>query len=127
MRRLLFLFVFVIALPLQAQQDRVVLDTPVLAQQGVTTFRLWALSLRRASTDAPHFTRDARIEATLRTVDANGAFTQFEKRLMCTYEGAEAEALIIALNRADLSTASLERRVIQRCMSDGKLGTGTFR
>jgi hypothetical protein len=42
------------------------------------------------------------------------------------YEGDEAKQLMTALNKANLSTKSLHRRVIERLIADGKLvGTPT--
>lgn len=42
-----------------------------------------------------------------------------------SYEGTEAEALMIGLNKADLSTNSLHRRILQRLMTDGKIENGS--
>jgi hypothetical protein len=38
-----------------------------------------------------------------------------------TYEGATARALILALNTVNLSVKSLQRRVLERLIADGKL------
>ena len=37
------------------------------------------------------------------------------------YEGTEATTLMRALNRANLSTKSLHRRIMEKAVSDGKL------
>lgn len=41
-----------------------------------------------------------------------------------TYEGSTAVTLILALNKANLSITSLQRRILERLVADGKL-TGT--
>ncbi len=42
------------------------------------------------------------------------------------YRGAEATALMIALNKANLSTKSLHRRVLEQLATDGVFGAGTI-
>jgi hypothetical protein len=42
-----------------------------------------------------------------------------------TWEGATATTLMIALNKANLSVTSLQKRVLQQAVSDGKLPAGT--
>jgi hypothetical protein len=49
--------------------------------------------------------------------------TQGDK-LKKSYSGAEAEALIIALNKANLSTLSLQKRILQRLVTDGLMADG---
>ena len=41
------------------------------------------------------------------------------------YEGTDATTLMVALNKADLSVKSLQRRIMERAVSDGKL-SGTI-
>ncbi len=41
------------------------------------------------------------------------------------YEGAAATTLMISLNKADLSVKSLQRRVMEKAVADGKL-SGTI-
>ncbi len=41
------------------------------------------------------------------------------------YLGSEAVALMTVLNTANLSTASLHKRVLQKLVTDGKLPAGT--
>lgn len=38
-----------------------------------------------------------------------------------TYEGATATSLMVSLNKANLSTKSLQKRVLEQLVSDGKL------
>lgn len=37
------------------------------------------------------------------------------------YEGAEATQLLVALNKANLSIKSLQRRILEKLIADGKL------
>lgn len=46
-------------------------------------------------------------------------------RLLCVYDGAVAIALMIQLNKINLSTISLQRRILERLVIDGKLPSGT--
>jgi len=101
-------------------QEKITLSTPVYQQAGVSEFRVEGLYLKRAHPDAP-----AEIRAILREVSGT-AFVEHGRVLVCRYDGAEADALIVALNKANLSTTSLEKRVLQRCQADGKLGAGTI-
>ena len=39
----------------------------------------------------------------------------------CSYNGPAASALIVSLNKANLSVTSLERRVLDRLIADGEL------
>lgn len=42
------------------------------------------------------------------------------------YDGAEATALMVALNKANLSTKSLQRRILEKAVADSKIvGTVT--
>lgn len=101
--------------------EQLTLTTPVFTSAGATRFRVWQLDLRRAHPDRP-----AGILAIFREVDGAGAFISGGRSIECAYEGADAEPLIIALNKANLSTISLERRVTERCQADGKLGAGSI-
>lgn len=40
------------------------------------------------------------------------------------YTGAQAGTLMVALNKADLSAISLQRRILQQLVKDGKLPAG---
>lgn len=103
-----------------AAQERIVLNAPVFTQLGVTEFRVEGLYLKRSHPDAA-----AEIRAVFREV-SGGAFVPQGKSLICRYDDADAEALIIGLNKANLSTNSLERRILAKCQQDGKLGAGTI-
>lgn len=39
----------------------------------------------------------------------------------CSYQGVTATNLIVALNKVDLSTTSLQKRVLQRLIADGEI------
>lgn len=41
------------------------------------------------------------------------------------YTGAEATSLMIALNKANLTTNSLQKRTLERLVTDGKIPIGT--
>jgi hypothetical protein len=45
--------------------------------------------------------------------------------VLAEWTGAAAVALMTALNTANLSTSSLHKRVLQKCVTDGKLPSGT--
>lgn len=50
--------------------------------------------------------------------------TQGDK-FKCTYTGQAATDLMIALNKANLSTNSLQKRILNQLVTDGKLPPGT--
>ncbi len=101
-------------------QEKLTLTTPVYQDVGAAEFRPWTLYLKRAAADG-----GAEIVSVLREVNSGTAtFKPSGKTVTCHYAGADAEALIVALNKADLRTNTLERRVITRCQQDGKLGAG---
>ena len=87
---------------------------------GASDFRVWDLYVRRTHPD-----RDAEVRATFREVNGSG-FVPSGRSLECRYEGDVAETLVIGLNKANMSTKSLERRVTERCQVDKKLGAGTI-
>lgn len=119
MKRLLPILLVLLALPVIAQ-EKIVLNVPVYVSPGATEFRVADLYLRRA-----HPERQAEIVAIYREVTGND-FVLGGKTLQCQYNGPDAEVLLIALNKANLSTISLEKRILQRCQADGKLGAGTI-
>lgn len=46
------------------------------------------------------------------------------KLVQCTYTGATATSLMVALNKANLSVQSLHRRIISQLVTDGQLPGG---
>lgn len=94
--------------------ETVTLAVPVQTDPGATSFRVVILLLDFAG---------AIVQVTLRdwTGAAFGGHT-----LVVTYTGAEATALMTALNTANLSTKSLHKRVIEKLQADGKLGAGAI-
>ena len=44
--------------------------------------------------------------------------------IRASYGGSQAMALIVALNKANLSTSSLEKRILLQLVTDGYLPTG---
>ncbi len=101
--------------------ETLTLSAPVQVSAGASAFRLWSLVLQRAHPD-----RSAVIVAVFREVDGAGIFMPLGRTVDCRYEGDAAEAALIALNKANLSTLSLEKRVTQKCQTDGKLGAGNI-
>ena len=101
--------------------EMLTLAAPVQVSAGVSSFRVWDLKLRRTHPDRP-----AGILAVFREVDGSGNFISGGRSVECRYEGAVAETLIIALNKANLSTTSLEKRVTAQCQADGLLGAGVI-
>jgi hypothetical protein len=48
-----------------------------------------------------------------------------QRELSANYTGETATNLMIALNKANLTTTSLQKRVIQQLVTDGKLPAGS--
>lgn len=103
--------------------ETLTLSSPVGAQVGATEFRVWSLYLKRDG--GSEFDR-AEIRAIFKEVDASGVFVPNGRTITCRYDDTEAETLLVALNKANLSTKSLERRVTERCQADKKLGAGSI-
>lgn len=104
-------------------QERLVLTTPILSQSGVTELRVESLYLKRHIPDGGTAT-NAVVRAIFRET-ANGVFVPDGRQVVCAYDGDTAATLVAQLNTLNLSTTSLEKRVTQRCQTDGKLGAGT--
>lgn len=101
-------------------QEKVTLGTPVYQSAGAADFRVESLYLKRGHPDSP-----AEIRARLREVSGS-TFVENGRDLICRYDGAVAETLLVQLNKANLSTTSLERRVVARCQQDGKIPAGSI-
>lgn len=61
---------------------------------------------------------DARIEIVV--LASNG------DKLAFVYSGSQATTLMIALNKANLTTTSLQARILNQLVNDGKLTAGTI-
>jgi hypothetical protein len=61
--------------------------------------------------------QNARINVFL--VDQTGIHSNYQ------YDGAPATALMVSLNKANLTISSLQKRVLQQLVTDGKLSAGT--
>lgn len=83
-------------------------ELTLTAPQTVATYRVDRLNL-----DWP----GARIKVVV--TEPNG------KKLYLSYEGSIATTLMTQLNKANLSTQSLQSRILQRLAADGKLPSGT--
>lgn len=93
----------------------VTLNAPVLSDPGATTFRIALIVLDW---------QGAALKIHLREW-ANGAFVPGGKLIPIGYEGPTATSLMVALNKANLTTQSLHQRVMARLLADGKLPAGT--
>jgi len=80
------------------------LASPEKSAPGTVTWKPFLLHLNNEA---------ATIKAAFR--GDNGEYTSIE------YEGSMATTLMKALNKADLSVKSLQRRIMERAVSDGKL------
>ncbi len=88
--------------------EQINLASPARAAPGTTTWRPVLLHLNwEKATIKVGFRGD------------NGEYTSIG------YDGAQATALMTALNKANLTTESLHRRLMERAIMDGKL-TGTI-
>lgn len=93
-----------------AAQERLNLSTPIPAPPAITGYTISRLLLTWEPT--------AQIVVTLRATDG----TLSDQ----VYEGATATAILVALNKANLSTRSLNQRIFDRLIADGKIaGTVT--
>ena len=97
-------------------QERVIFQSPAKADEGAVEFRVSELVLNiEAST------------VTVRLAEASdGSFVPGGRQIVASYAGAEATTLMRALNTADLSTRSLQRRVVEKLTSDKKIPSGVI-
>ena len=113
-RILLLALCLYLTLPLAAQESWV-LSTPVTPSgPTVTDYRVWSLYLGRG-------------EGVIRIVVEDNNFQRTTHVYADDPETGSmiATNLMIALNKADLSVKSLQRRIIERLVADGKLPVGT--
>ncbi len=118
MRRCLVLVVLLAALSLSGgAQEKLTLTTPAFSSAGASEFKLAILELNR---------RSSVINAVFAEVTpGTSIFIPDGRQLSCGYQGATADAMLILLNKANLSANSLEKRVTTTCQGDGKLPPGT--
>lgn len=115
MRRLA-LFVLVCGLSGTVRgQERVTLTLPTLVDAGVSTLRVesvvfnWRYALIR-----------------VRLTEWNAVTSQWGTHSVdVTYAEADATALMLALNKANLTTRSLHQRILDKLIADGKIQPGT--
>lgn len=102
--------------------EKIVLTVAINADVGSTEFVVWMFSMRRKHPDSP-----AEIRIIFREV-VNGTFLLNGRYLTCLYSDTDTttttDDLIKQLNKVNLSAKSLERRLLERCQLDGKLGAG---
>ena len=101
-------------------QEKITLTTPAFVTATGVDFRLSSLHLQRTHPDRP-----ANVLAIYSEVDGT-AFLALGRTIGCRYDGAEADALIVLLNKANLSTISLEKRLMTKCKDDTKIPAGTI-
>lgn len=56
---------------------------------------------------------------------AGGAWVPNGREIIATWTGAPADSLMLALNKANLTTTSLAQRIFTQATTDGKLPPGT--
>lgn len=123
MKRLILAVILCASAAIYAQ-EKIILSSPVFVSQGATDFRVWQLVLKRADADDP-VNNDASIRATFREVSGT-TFIANGHTLTCSYSGQAAENKIVALDKMNFSTTTLEHVIIAQCQSDGQLGAGTI-
>lgn len=120
MRIVIVIVVVLAAVSLGAGQERLTLTVPHVVAPPAAEFRVWSLELQRS-----HPRSLARIRAVFRETNNAGAFLpDSNTELICEYGGDEAETLLRALNKANLTSNTLEKRVIERCVTDKKIAGG---
>jgi hypothetical protein len=105
-------------------QERLTLATPV-TRPTVTEYRVRALTLYLGEGVT---TADDRIDIDLDSTTNTGTVDENTQTRRESYGGATANGLIIALNKANLSTRSLQQRIFDRLIADGRIAgtvTGT--
>jgi hypothetical protein len=101
-----------------AAQEKVTFTSAVYVDPGAAEFRVSSLYLNVSGSE---------IRAVLTEVNAGTTtFKDGGKVLLCTYGGAAADSLLVTLNKMNFSTTSLQKRIMQQCQTDGKLGAGTI-
>jgi hypothetical protein len=88
--------------------------TPAISITGYKVRRI-ELDLEQAAT-VPLSSEPGLVSITLK--DNNGVYTNY------TYTGATAVTMIKTLNTANLTTKSLQKRILEQLEKDGKIGTG---
>ena len=97
----------VLSLALGYAAEQLDLTTPITGQ-SITNYRVIGFHWNKPTGDI-----SATVVDNLNTVSA------------CAYTGAEGVGLIGILNTANGSVKSLEKRILEKCSADGKLGAGT--
>jgi hypothetical protein len=96
--------------------EDVTLDSAVQTDAGATNFRVTLLHLDWEA---------AQIIIRLREV-SGGSIVTDGKIVSHTYTGDTATTLMRQLNKVDLSSNSLHKRIMSRLQTDGVLGSGTI-
>lgn len=106
-------------------RETIVLDNPIDVNPGARQFRFFSLIFQRGLAPQGDFGgSQAEIRATFAEVNLAGEFIAGGRRITCGFQGSAADLLLNALNQANLTTLSLERRLMARCQQTGQIGTG---
>lgn len=90
--------------------ERIILSAPIVTQHTLDVWRLAEVLLRREPSPT----------IVIRLVGPNG------EQQAISYDGSTAQTMLVALNKANLSTRSLTARIFDRLVSDyPQLFTGT--
>lgn len=118
MRRRIFLLLLAALATSVFAQEKVTLTTPVApARPAISDLRV---------TEVYMGLRAQRITVELTPVDGSGNLLWDLPGLTFQYHGEEAVTFMTALNKANLSTKSLHKRIMERLQADGKLGAGAI-
>lgn len=117
MKNMIVLCAFCLAAVASVAQEKMTFNSAVFVDPGAAEFRVASLYLN---------VQGSEIRAILAEVDPGTFnFKTNGKTLQCSYAGSQADSLLITLNRMNFSTVSLQKRVLQQCQADGKLGAGS--
>lgn len=99
-------------------QEKMTFNSAVFVDPGAAEFRVGSLYLNPMGHE---------IRAILNEVDP-GTFNYKPngKSLQCVYADTAADSLLISINKMNFSVTSMQKRVMQQCQTDGKLGAGTI-
>jgi hypothetical protein len=122
MRRFYLLVVAVLAALVSSSgaQEKITFTTPVFTDPGASEFRLASASFNHAGHELRVILLE--VEPGTNTFKTAGD----AKALQCTYADTQADNIIKALNKADFTTTSLSKQLMQKCQADGKFGPGTI-
>ena len=99
--------------------EYVTLDSAIQVDSGATIFRVAVFTIEKHPSIS--------LVIGLHEFDSGGGlFVDGGKHISVSIHNAEAQALMRQLNILDLSSNSLEKRLISWCQANGHLGTGAI-